>query len=396
MSFRTDRRRLLLADELLHTSSEDLPSACEPLPAVSRGRYAAAAERDNQPRMIDFVPLRPWSMSLTIVLGAAIIAMLLSAHAWLGKLSGYLTAEALVPFNLATDRSLANWFASLLLLVNMQLALVIYSLRKHRVDDYHGRYRLWLWIALASLVASLELATDIGQLFKAAVNPVSRLCGVAETIGLLTVVGLLACYLTVRAILETRRSPATVVTLMLSGSLLAASAAMGYPMFSLRNMGTAETAILVRSGMHLTGCLLLLIASMFYSRHVMLDVEGKLPLPKPRQPKPARIKPPRARKVKTDLDAPEPSREEVKKRIVDPPQKPRPHLAARAPEAQPASRGVLAAKAAAVTARAQTSNRPERDADSDDDDAEANTGDLRNLSRAERKRLKREAKLARR
>lgn len=394
MSFRTDRRRLLLADELLNASTEELPSSGEPLPAVARGRYASAAERDNQPRMIDFVPLRPWSMTLTIALGGAIIALLLSAHAWRNNLSTYLSAEARIPFDLTNNRSLANWFASLILLANMQLALVIYSLRKHRVDDYHGRYRIWLWIAVVSLVASLELATDISQLCKAALLPITRLCGVPESIGLLAVVGLLVCYLTVRAVLETRRSLATLASVVLSGGLLSVAAAMGRQRFGIES---ADVAILVRSGMQLTGCLFLLLAAMFYSRHVMLDVEGKLAPAKPRPPKPAKVKPPRTRKVKTDLDAPTSALEDTRKIAIDPPQKPKPHITAHMPEAQPAAKGasVTRSPAGPLAAKLQAA-RSNRATEDDDDETDEDTNDPRSLSRAERKRLKREAKLARR
>jgi hypothetical protein len=392
MSLRTDRRRLLLADELLNASTEDFSSAREPLPAVARGRYASAAERDNQPRMIDFVPLRPWSMSLTIGLGAAIITALLLAYAWLAKLAAYVPAEALTPLDLTTNRCLANWFASLLLLANAQLSLVIYSLRKHRVDDYHGRYRIWLWIAMASLFASMELATGISRLVKAALSPAARLCGVAEQMGLLAVLGLLACYLTVRAVLETRRSPATLLGLVLSGGLLLASAMFEY---RLVNAGSPEVAVLIRSGTHLAGCLFLLIAAMFYSRHVMLDVEGKLPPPKPKQSKPAKAKKTRVRKLKTDLDSPEQDAA-AKKVIVDPPQKPKPHLGARTTDLQPSAKAAPAPKPTFVPSKPQSNLRPQAAEDSDDDETSADSSDPRSLSRAERKRLKREAKLARR
>lgn len=395
MSLRADRRRLLLADDLLHASTEDLSSAREPLPAMSGRRYAPAAERDNQPRMIDLVPLRPWSMSLTIVLGVAIVAGLLLAHRWLAKLGAYVPAASLTPLDLTTDRSLANWFASLLLLANAKLSLVIYLLRKHRIDDYHGRYRIWLWIAFASLAASIEMSTGISQLIKAALGPAARLCGVGEHLGLIVVLGLLACYLAVRATLETRRSPATLLTLVLSGCLLSTPAAFEYGLLAARS---SEVAVLIRAGTHLLGCLSLLVAAMFYSRHVMLDVEGKLPPPKARQPKPPREKKSRVRKQKADIE--DLSDEAPAKRvIIDPPQKPKPHLGARTTDLQPAAKAALTPKPTFVPSKPQASQKVQSspaDDDEDDDDAAADSKDIRSLSRAERKRLKRDAKLARR
>ena len=32
-------------------------------------------------------------------------------------------------------------------------ALLVYVIRRHKMDDYRGRYRLWLWCAAALLIA---------------------------------------------------------------------------------------------------------------------------------------------------------------------------------------------------------------------------------------------------
>ena len=44
-------------------------------------------------------------------------------------------------------RSLGSWFASLLLLAAGLLAIVTYSVRRYKADDYHGHYHVWLWAA---------------------------------------------------------------------------------------------------------------------------------------------------------------------------------------------------------------------------------------------------------
>ena len=41
------------------------------------------------------------------------------------------------------------------------LALVTFGIRLHRVDDYRGRYRVWLWTAAGLAWASLDAATSI-------------------------------------------------------------------------------------------------------------------------------------------------------------------------------------------------------------------------------------------
>jgi hypothetical protein len=38
---------------------------------------------------------------------------------------------------------------------------MVYGLRRHRLDDYRGRYRIWLWGALGCLLASIDAATAL-------------------------------------------------------------------------------------------------------------------------------------------------------------------------------------------------------------------------------------------
>ena len=62
--------------------------------------------------------------------------------------------------------SLGNWFASLLLLVASLLAITIYSVRRHKVDDYRGHYHIWLWAAACWFVMATDVAASLHQGFQ--------------------------------------------------------------------------------------------------------------------------------------------------------------------------------------------------------------------------------------
>src|SRR4029077_11965570 len=57
--------------------------------------------------------------------------------------------------------SLTGWFSSLVFTLAAGAGVVIYSIRRHRMDDYRGSYRLWLWCAAAWLVMSIDATANL-------------------------------------------------------------------------------------------------------------------------------------------------------------------------------------------------------------------------------------------
>jgi hypothetical protein len=49
------------------------------------------------------------------------------------------------------------------LLLVAALARIIHSLRRHRVDDVRGRYRVWRWIAAGALLGSVNAVVGVHQ-----------------------------------------------------------------------------------------------------------------------------------------------------------------------------------------------------------------------------------------
>src|SRR5204863_8373822 len=90
----------------------------------------------------------------------------------LSQLSG---RRDLAAFDLAAPNSIGAWFSSLLFTLAAGWSLLIYSLRRHKVDDYRGRYRVWLPAAAALLLLSVDAPTG---LHRVAAGTIVRLSGV--------------------------------------------------------------------------------------------------------------------------------------------------------------------------------------------------------------------------
>jgi hypothetical protein len=250
------------------------------------------------------------------------------------------------------------------------------------VDDYHGRYRIWLAMAAASVLASIDLATGVNRLLRAALAPAARWCGVAEHWGFWTALGGIALYLAVRLILETRRAPLALLVFLLSAISLA------FPMFLSQQIEIFDSpshAVLFRSGAQLSGYFLLLTGTMLFARHVMLDVEGKVPDRKVKKRKAAAKKANAGKAVAAQGEVATPA----PKAFPTPQQKAKAPVTIRNDLDSKPRPAPLAPKSTYALQRPVVSSH----ADVEDPEPQ---GDLRHLSRAERKRLKREAKLARR
>ncbi len=120
---------------------------------------------DRQPRLTDLVPQRYTSFALVFCSGLAMIAILEAAHFWMPHLSAYAGGERLAMFDLADSSSLGVWLSSTLLAGAALGALVVYYVRRHKADDYHGRYRVWLWAAACWLLMSVDTSSSLHEAF---------------------------------------------------------------------------------------------------------------------------------------------------------------------------------------------------------------------------------------
>ena len=124
-------------------------------------RWSDAAALERQLRLVDLIPQRRWLLALWFVLLSGVIAGLTWLYAWMPQLAAMTKDGRVAAFDLDGEGSLASWYSSALLAMASVVALIIYGLRRHRLDDYRGRYRIWLWASLILLLASIDVATSL-------------------------------------------------------------------------------------------------------------------------------------------------------------------------------------------------------------------------------------------
>lgn len=234
--------------------------------------YPPSVLDERQPRSVDLIPQRPYMLAMLALVGLTAIA---TVEAFYIHLYDSLAHGFVLPgLDLAHRGNLAEWLSSFLLGLGAVGSLVVYLIRVHRIDDYRGSYRVWLWTAAGLLLASIDVTTGLHHSLNALLASV---CGVDPS-GLgqflwLGVFGLLYGGLGVRLACELWPSIEAFAGLAITTTLyvVAAMFAVGVIAFegTLLNIVAATTVTMLAHGS-------LLFAITLFGRHVHLDAQGRL------------------------------------------------------------------------------------------------------------------------
>ena len=390
---RDDRRRRVLAEAGDPTpaavAKDDLGS--QPSGRTEKSpRYSAAGRRENHPRATDFLPRSITAIALSFSLALAAVAGLLAGFAAYANGNGSDSLGVAPLFE--QGGALASWFSSFVFILAAMGSVLIYSVRRHKLDDYRGSYRLWLWCAAAWFVMSIDATANLHTPFSRSLAHItgwSMLAG--GSLWWIAVWGAVLAVLSLRLVLELGECRPAQVAVVGTNLLWAAALAIDYGWFPAIASAHAATAAI---GCRLLGQITLLFGIGIYARHVLLDAEGLLRHrpPKPRREKPA--KKPKAEKQSATQGAS--AVDAVKKTSrVDPPHKPAVPVSQQSSSTWSGNRG--AANRPAVSdeedeADDRYDNRRSNYASYGDDEDEDSYGDNRKLSKAERKRLRKQAR----
>lgn len=377
MPFHHERRRRFLADESLDAASgttDDLPIrlAAEPAGRTDAGAaaYAAAARFDRERRVLDLVPARPLMVALLLVIGLFHVGLAVLLHVGAGSLTTVLDPEEVAALRLDTARNFSHWLSSMLLGFCSLVAVLIYRLRRHRVDDYYGRYRVWLWTALGCLLASLAETTDVAPLARGLCRKIAEFGSLSAAVVWPATWAVVLITAGIRLSVEVRRCKTAIALLVFSVGcfLLAAAVEQGWPA-ALADEGRP----LLHRGSWLVGYVCVLATFLVYARHVLLELDGRVA--------PAAAKRKRLKSKPTAEAAPA-------KPLTEPAAKPALHLRTDLDpvESRSAAAGSVRPSANPSASKSATSQSTSPLARNDAND--------RGLSRAERRRLRRESRMA--
>jgi hypothetical protein len=287
---RDDRRRRLLAEEQAARAGTAAAVAASPTsrvadpPVRKTEHYGDALFLAQQPTLSDLVPRRLIGFALVFLALSLLIGGLEALYAWMPSLVGDLGHAAsgqrgvdLAALDLAGKGSLAAWFSSLLLLAAGLAAVLVYTVRRHRMDDYHGRYRVWLWAALCWFLAATDTAASLHEGFRDLMTAVTGTPLLGDgSIWWMIAYGLLLGAVGARLLIDIWPSRLAAAAMLLAACAYVAAASvqlqLGWPAIP-----SGGGRVMFQQGSAMAGHLLVLLAMGLQARYVLADARGLLP-----------------------------------------------------------------------------------------------------------------------
>lgn len=274
-----ERRRRLLSDSLLAAA---LGLGSRPVRLRRPGRrrvrllrsanYGDGRFLDELPRLIDLIPLRAWSMAAVFVAGLLAVAALLALHAWAPRMAAWAPSGRPVAFDLNDPQGLARWFSTLVLACAALAAVTVYSIRRYKLDDYHGHYHIWLWAALCWLYMSAEQSTCLRQTLADVLVVLTGTPLVGDgSVWWIVLYGFLIGGVAARLVVDMRGC------LISSLALLGAAVCYGVVLLAHFQMLTgfySGDPLVLRHGAVLVGNYLIFMAMLLHGRYVLFDALG--------------------------------------------------------------------------------------------------------------------------
>lgn len=264
---RWGRLRRVLNEDLSNSSAVYGTSELDRTPGDTP-RYGAGANIENHPQVTDYVPRRYRIMGSILAGGIAlgVIGETVAHHA--ESLSLIFATSAAELTDIMSDR-LIGWTSAMALIVAAAYARIIYLLKRHRLDDLRGRYRVWRTGSLLAVVVSACCVTGAHSLFGSAL---SHLTGLSNTAAWWLVPStIMGAWVLGRLILDAAECRTALAMFVLATVSFATAAACSAGWSLTEASLWSDT--LVRS-LPLAGCLAILAGTLFTARYVVLDVQG--------------------------------------------------------------------------------------------------------------------------
>jgi len=387
------RRRTLTEDSVNEANSVDWGSESREPAAYGQGATAFA-----DLRLRDLIPRRRRFVAAWFTLALFTISAIIAAHLGRAAIGEWLQLSSVPGIDLSQPANLAAWFTSVAYGGAGLLATIIYGLRRFRLDDYAGHYRLWLFVVPSLFLASFCSIVPLHEvwslvcerLVSGTINsPLAQLWWVGPA--MLATIGIGG-----RVFFEVKRNRLCLISGLIG--ILSLSMCLIVKAGYLAIAGVEESLLVW--GTQMLGAGSLAMCCLLYARQMLLEIEGVL-CPQIRQPKPRKSK----RKTETleaDADVAEAKPRfwqragkfwrRDKAAVTTAPEELADQAKAK-PEAAAKKATVPAPHFAAKPAESVkpvASTKPVVNEDEDEDDPPANNVPRSKMSRAERKKLRRQ------
>ncbi len=123
--------------------------------------YSQNVRRACQQRFMQLIPIRRSSLILVISTVWMVWALLLAGH-YLIHVRGQAWSQLPIAslFHIRNRDSIAHWLGMQLWMITALTATLIFQLRRHKMDDYRAKYRIWLIYVFAAIACSLDASSS--------------------------------------------------------------------------------------------------------------------------------------------------------------------------------------------------------------------------------------------
>ena len=120
---------------------------------------------ETETRVADLIPTRPLGVCVLFLLGLTAIAGVQTLHTFVADWAMVIGDDAAATFDVTAQGSLQIWLSSMLFGAAAGFSLLVYVIRRHKMDDYRGRYRMWLWTAAGLVLLSINTVAGLHRAF---------------------------------------------------------------------------------------------------------------------------------------------------------------------------------------------------------------------------------------
>jgi len=381
------RRKVFLEDVSADADKSATPANKTGKSDAVAKAYAQAAIEETETRVADLIPTRPLGVFVLFLLGLTAVAVVQALYTFLPDWRGALGPRGSAAFDLAGSGSVNGWLSAVLLGVSAMMSVLIYIIRRHKMDDYRGRYRMWLWAAAGLMLASVNAVAGLHHAFDAVLVRLSGLTLFANAagwslIGISFVSGVFGLWL----LIDMWRSRGASAALLSAAAIYVGAAALllRQPLVHDPMLATMVASLAFSLG-HLT----LALAFTVYARRVLLEARGLLKVEK-KKPKKKRAAPDQD-ESDAKSDAKPKGRKEKKagnRNVkIDPPHR-QGGGPSKADDAPANEENAKSAKASSQPKQAGRSSSDHSNGEADEHGPAEGSPEWRQLSKSQRRRLK--------